>query len=104
MSIHRSLASQGKLIRHRNVLRRSERLQALLGEERWKPSDGPFGLPKYRSIKHKAKKAKKKEEAAVVAGAPGTAPAEAPAAKSAAQPKAAPGKPAAAPAAKPPKK
>ena len=99
MSIHRSLASQGKLIRHRNVLRRSERLQALLGEERWKPSDGPFGLPKYRSIKHKAKKAKKKEEAAA-AGAPAAAPAAgakpagkaAPAAKPAGDKAAAPGK------------
>ena len=91
MSIHRSLASQGKLIRHRNVLRRAERLQSLLESERWKATDSPFGLPKLRNIKHKAKKAKKTAETA----APGAAPA-APAAGA----KPAAGK-AAAPAAKP---
>ncbi len=78
MSIHRSLVTQGKLTRHRNVLTRAERLQSLLEDERWKPGASPFGLPKVRSIKHKIKKAKKKEEAAA-AGA--TAPAAGAAAK-----------------------
>ena len=81
MSIHRSLVTQGKLTRHRNVLSRTERLQLLLGEDRWDLAKrGPLGLPKVRSIKHKVKKAKKKEEApaaGTVAAAPaakGTAP------------------------------
>lgn len=72
MSIHRSLVSQGKLARHRNVLSRAERLQTLLEGERWRAGDSPFGLPKVRSIKHKVKKAKKTAETAGAA-----APAEA---------------------------
>ena len=94
MSIHRSLVSQGKLTRHRNVLRRTERLQALLEDDRWKAGDSPFGLPKVRSIKHKVKKAAKKpgEAAAATAGAT-----PAPAAGGG---KAAPGEKAAGPAAK----
>ena len=69
MSIHRSLVTQGKLTRHRNVLSRTERLQILLEDGRWKSSDAPFNLPKVRSIKHKAKKAPKKEAAAAGAEA-----------------------------------
>lgn len=97
MSIHRSLASQGKLIRHRNVLRRSERLQSMLEDARWKPADSPFGLPKLRSIKHKAKKAKKKEEAAAPGAAAPAAGAK-PAAGKAAAPATKAGDKAAAPA------
>ena len=86
MSIHRSLVSQGKLTRHRNVLRRTERLLSLLEDERWKSGDSPFGLPKVRSIKHKAKKAAKKPgEATATAGAtPAAGGKAAPAAKAAA--------------------
>lgn len=73
MSIHRSLATQGRLIRHRNVLTRAERLQRLIEEDRWKNGASPFGLVKVRSIKHKVKKAKKQAEAAATtAGAPTT--------------------------------
>ncbi len=69
MSIHRSLVTQGKLTRHRNVLTRAERLQILLEGGRWKVGDSPFSLPKVRSQKHKVKKAKKTAEAATPAAA-----------------------------------
>ncbi len=81
MSIHRSLVSKGKLVRHRNVLTRAERLQVLLEENRWKTGASPFALPKVRSIKHKVKKTKKKEEAATPAAAPAAGAAAKPADK-----------------------
>src|SRR3989339_368392 len=88
MSIHRSLAVIGKLKRHRNVLKKSERLERLLSDG--KPSDEilVFGLPKLRNIMLKVKPKAKKEEAA----AEGAAPAEgAVAAPGAVAGKAAPG-------------
>jgi len=80
MSIHRSLAVIGKLRRHRNVLKKSERLERLLSDGQ--PSDeiSIFGLPKLRNIMLKPKPKPKKEEVAAegvapvegaVAGAPG---------------------------------
>ena len=98
MSIHRSLVTQGKLTRHRNVLTRAERLQILLEGGTWKAGDSPFCLPKVRSQKHKGKKAKKKEETATAAAPAAGAKAPAGAAKAAEKPAAAKG------AAKPAKK
>ena len=95
MSIHRSLATAGKLKRHRNVLTRAERLDILKKDERWKEGQSIFGLPKVRNIMAKAKK--KKEEAAEGAAAPaaGAAAAAATPAKGAASAKgAAPAAPA----------
>ncbi len=63
MSIHRSLKSKGKLKRHRSVLTRTERLDALKNEERWKDGDSVYGLPKVRVIRAKRKKAAKEEKA-----------------------------------------
>jgi len=86
MSMDKSLKSQGALARHRNVLSRSERVEALKEEDRWPEERTVFGLPKvaHRKIvtkKHKAAKAAMEgavgEEAAPVEGA---APAETPAA------------------------
>ncbi len=62
MSIHRSLKSKGKLKRHRSVLTRTERLDALKDEERWQDGDSVYGLPKVRVIRVKRKKAVKEEE------------------------------------------
>ena len=72
MSIHRSLATAGKLKRHRNVLTRSERLDILKKDERWKEGQSIFGLPKVRNIMAKAKK-KEKEAADAAAPAAGAA-------------------------------
>ncbi len=86
MSIHRSLATAGKLKRHRNVLTRSERLDILKKDERWKEGQSIFGLPKVRNIMAKAKK---KEKEATDAAAPAAAAGAAAPAKDA---KAAPAK------------
>ena len=59
MSIDKSLVTKGKLVRHRNVLTRPERIKFLADE----------GLPKVKTIKvkKKAKAAKKTEESAEAA-------------------------------------
>ena len=84
MSLDKSLKSQGALVRHRNVLSRAERVDALKKEERWPEGRTVFGLPKvaHRKIvtkKHKPA-AKAAAEGAPVEGAPpaeGGAPAPA---------------------------
>lgn len=73
MSIHKSLVPRSKLKRHRNVLSRTERIERLTKEERWKEGDTVFGLPKVRNILQRVK-AKKKEAAAEGAAAEGAAP------------------------------
>lgn len=88
MTIHKSLVLKSKLVRHRNVLKRDERIIRLQEEEKWKEEDSVFGLSKIRNILHRAKKVKKeaKEGEAAVgtaaapaagAAAPGAAPATA---------------------------
>ncbi|HZE98306.1 MAG TPA: small basic protein [Planctomycetota bacterium] len=86
MSIHKSLATAGNLRRHRNVLTRSERLDAMKKEGRWKEGESIFNLPKMRNIMAKAKKKEKEADAAApaaaapAAGAPAGAKGAAPAA------------------------
>ena len=46
MSLDRSLKSKNSLVRHRNVLTRSERLTALEEEQRWSEEDSVLALPK----------------------------------------------------------
>jgi small basic protein (TIGR04137 family) len=83
MSLDKSLKSQGALARHRNVLSRAERVDALKEEERWPEGRTVFGLPKvaHRKVitkKHKAA-AKVAAEGVPAEGAPpaeGAAPAE----------------------------
>jgi small basic protein (TIGR04137 family) len=82
MSIHRSLKTQGKLTRLRNVFTRSERLELLKKEKRWTDDVSIFGLPKVKTrLKVKSKKKEKAaaegEAGAGAAGAPGAAPAAA---------------------------
>lgn len=77
MSIHNSLVPASALRRHRNVLKRSERIEQLQKEGRWADEKSVFGLPKVRNILMKAKKTKKEEAAATTeaaAAAPGAAP------------------------------
>lgn len=71
MSLDRSLKMKDALSRHRNVLKREERLEILTDEERWEDEkDSVFGLPKVAHRKLAAgKKSKKKEEEAAEAGA-----------------------------------
>ena len=64
MSIDRSLKVKGALSRHRNVLRRAERIEQLKDEERWSEGDSLFGLPKVAHRKsHAGRKAAKAEVA-----------------------------------------
>ncbi|MBN1257217.1 MAG: small basic protein [Planctomycetes bacterium] len=72
MSLHKSLKGNSGLIRHRNVLTRTERLDRLEKEKRWNDEEESiFGIPKVLSIKvgGKKKKAKKEEKAAEEAAA-----------------------------------
>lgn len=67
MTIHKSLVLRNKLIRHRNVLSRAERIKKLAAEEKWKDGDSVFGLPKVKHVVYKRIKAKKEKTAEVVA-------------------------------------
>lgn len=63
MSIHKSLRPKDRLRRHRNVLTRSERIEKLMGEEKWTEDESVFGLPKVKQQKaHRTHKEKKVEE------------------------------------------
>jgi small basic protein (TIGR04137 family) len=88
MSLHSSLKRSSSAGRHRNVLKREERLVKLTDEEKWEDEgDSIYGLPKVRSIKLRVKKkAKKKTEEEGVEGeaaAAATGEAAAPAAPAA---------------------
>ena len=95
MSIHPSLRGSKKSGRHRNVLKRYERIQHLQDKDLWPEGRSAFGLPKIKSIKFKAKKSAKEaapaEAGAAAAPAAGGAAAAAPAGASA-KPAAKPGK------------
>ena len=83
MSLHSSLKRSASAGKHRNVLKREERLEKLVDEERWNAEgDSIYGLPKVRSIKMRVKKKPKKKleegvegiegaEAAAAGAAPG---------------------------------
>src|SRR5688572_20985849 len=98
MSLDRSLKSANALIRHRNVLKRDERLAKLKEAEKWNETKSVFGLPKVANRKLVVGGKGGKEEVAegaagAVAGAAatGAAPAaggggKAPAAKAGAAP------------------
>jgi small basic protein (TIGR04137 family) len=64
MSIDKSLVSKGKLVRHRSVLTRTERVQHLTDEGLWDETKSVYGLPKVKTIKvkKKVKVAKEKTE------------------------------------------
>jgi small basic protein (TIGR04137 family) len=74
VTIDKSLKRKGRLVRSRNVLKRSERIAQLTFEDRWVQGQSPFGLPKVRVVKtvvgkKKKKKAKEEDEAAKTEGA-----------------------------------
>jgi len=69
MSLDRSLKSANALIRHRNVLTRTERLDKLAEEEKWDESKSVFGLPKVEHRKQALAKPVKEEAAAGTEGA-----------------------------------
>ena len=85
MTMDKSLASRARLVRHRNVLSRAERIALLEEEDKWSEEKSVFGLPKVRNIKAKQRKAAKAEpaEAAVTAEGAVATPAEGAAAEAA---------------------
>jgi small basic protein (TIGR04137 family) len=108
MSLDRSLKSANALVRHRNVLSRTERLEKLTEDGKWDEKKSVFGLPKVAHRKMETAKAVKEEPAEgapATGGAPAAGAAAAPAAGAkgaapAAGAKGAAGAKAAAPAAK----
>ncbi|MCK4752416.1 MAG: small basic protein [Planctomycetes bacterium] len=62
MSIDRSLKVKGALDRHRNVLKRAERIEKLKEEEIWSEGDSLLGLPKVAHRKSHAGRKEAKEE------------------------------------------
>jgi small basic protein (TIGR04137 family) len=85
MSLDRSLRTKNALIRHRNVLKRDERIALLKEQEKWDDAHSMFGLPKVSHRKVATKKAPKIAAEGVpgavgAAVAPGAAGAAAPAA------------------------
>lgn len=96
MSQHPTLRVDSVGAKHRNVLKRYERIQKLQEENKWQERASAFNLPKVKSMKIKVKKTKEVAEGAeAAAGAAPAAKAGAPASKSAS-----PAAKAAAPAAK----
>ncbi|MDD5156100.1 MAG: small basic protein [Candidatus Omnitrophica bacterium] len=84
MSIHPSLASQDKSAKARSVLKRAERLKAMLEKNKWKEGDDVYGLPKMKTVRIKIKKEKAAKEAeATAAGAAAPAAGAAPEAQAA---------------------
>ena len=80
MSQHSSLRIDKVGSRHRNVLKRYERIEKLKGESRWTDDKSVYGLPKVKSQKMKVKKAAKTAAVPGAAAAPaaaGAAPAKA---------------------------
>lgn len=69
MSLDKSLKTAANLDRHRNVLKRDERIEVLMDQGRWQDGQDPQGLPKVAhrkvAVGGKKKEAKKKDEAEV---------------------------------------
>jgi len=108
MSLDRSLKGKSTLERHRNVLRRAERVVMLEDNEKW--SEGKNSVFSLVKVAHRKQVTAKKAAKTEVEGATATAPGAAPAAPAAGAKAAAGGKApaaagkAAAPAAKAPAK
>lgn len=78
MSLDTSLKGQSNLARHRNVLKRSERIEQLEDNEKWsEEKNSVFGIVKvgHRKLAAAKKAAKTEEGAEGAAAAPGAKPA-----------------------------
>lgn len=83
MSQHSSLRIDPTRTRHRNVLKRHERIQRLIETEKWNDRPSALGLPKVKSLKIKMKKVKAEKAGGAAAQAGAPTPAGAPQAPSA---------------------
>jgi len=73
MSLDKSLKSKGMLARHRNVLKRSERIELLKDAGDWPEDASPFGMPKVGHRKVSVGKKEKKKAGDADAAADGDA-------------------------------
>lgn len=68
MSLHKSLRSNSKLERARNVLSREEQIEKLQEDEKWTDGDSVFGLPKVKvetiALRRRPKEEEEEAEAA----------------------------------------
>ena len=62
MSIDKSLKRGNRLERARNVMKRHERIEKLMNEDRWDESQSVLGLPKTKVPKASVGKKKKKKK------------------------------------------
>ncbi len=62
MSIHPSLAISDKDKKQRSVMKRSERIRAMMEKGSWKEGDKVYGLPKLKTVRIKIKKEKVAKE------------------------------------------
>ncbi len=76
MSQHSSLRVDSVGVRHRNVLKRLERIKKMQDEGRWQDKASIYNLPKIKSVKIKVKKVKEPKEE--TAAPPGEAAAKTP--------------------------
>ena len=67
MTQHSSLKASSVGTRHRNVLKRHERIRSLKSSEMWGERKSAYKLPKLKLIKLKVKKAKSEKEGEAVA-------------------------------------
>ena len=74
MSQHPTLKIDSVGVKHRNVLKRSERIKKMQEQNKWQNRLSAFNLPKMKSQKIKVKKIKE-TAAEAAAGAAGVAPA-----------------------------
>ncbi len=79
MSQHSSLRIDPTRTKHRNVLKRHERIHRLQEMEKWNDRQSVLGLPKVKSLKIKMKKVKSEktegEKTPAAAATPTTSPA-----------------------------
>ena len=67
MSIHPSLNISDKDNKARSVLKRTERIRAMIEKNRWKTGDNVYGLPKMKTLRIKIKKEKTEKTAGAAA-------------------------------------
>ena len=70
MSQHPTLRVDSVGAKHRNVLKRYERIQKMQDQNKWLDRTSAFNLPKIKSMKIKVKKTKEAPEAVPGAAAP----------------------------------
>lgn len=74
MTQHSSLKAASVEVKHRNVLKRHERIKALQKDEKWNDRSSVYKLPKMKLLKIKVKKVKAKAEETQAEGSPTAVP------------------------------